>query len=297
MKKGVSQKVIKRIEAIERINISDALVLRYVVERRSYRNICLLWKINNRTISKLLKEYNIAIRYGGEAVKTQWENNPKRREEAGKLLAQTNHKLAQEGRHVRQGKTKENSEMIRNIAEKLKTSSSFFRKDVREKARKASMETRKKHPERMSALRKPLTPAKSIVAEHLKEKGFEFETGFLCKFYVADFFIPSLNMIVDCKGRGRFPLSYERHKYLSAENRCVVYCVNEFLLKGNLTNLDEYIVRRKSFGFNPTSVSEETVIFGACSATPFGADGDKFVINRFGVRSNYYSVLTRASND
>ena len=150
MEKGLSQEIIKRIESIEGMNIENAAKLRYIDQQLSYRKLCDLWGVNNRTIPKILNYSGISIRHGGEAVKTQWVNNPKRRKSAGENLANINHSLALEGKHIRQGKTKENSEMIRNISEKLKVSSSFNRPEVKRKALENSLMKRKEHPENMS---------------------------------------------------------------------------------------------------------------------------------------------------
>lgn len=52
----------------------------YIVEMKTYRQIMkLIGTKNNREIPKLLKEYNIPIRHGSEAVKTQWINNDERK--------------------------------------------------------------------------------------------------------------------------------------------------------------------------------------------------------------------------
>lgn len=298
MKKGISNKVKERVETIESMGIVDAAKQRYVVEQRSYRWLAKHWGVNQRTVARILSYCGIAIRHGSEAVATQWAGNLERRKQAGKKLAQTNHRLAMEGRHVRQGKTKSNSELIRHISEKLKTSTSFHRPDVRAQCVSNSIAFRHKHPERMSALRKPLSEAEKIMSGYLYAKGLPFEQKVLISpFYVADFFIPSLNLIIDCQGRNRFPLSYERHKSLAAEGRCVVYCVNEFVQRGVFTNLDDYITRLNLSRSNPSMRCEEAVIFGACGHRPFGDDTDQLLLNRFGVRANYYTVVSAATND
>ena len=153
MEKGLSQEIIKRVESIEGMNIEDAAKLRYIEQQLSYRKLCALWGVNNRTIPKILNCAGVAIRHGGEAVKTQWVNNSERRKSAGENLANINHSLALEGRHIRQGKTKENSEMILKISEKLKTSSSFNRPEVKRIALENSLKTRREHPENRAALR------------------------------------------------------------------------------------------------------------------------------------------------
>lgn len=59
----------------------------YVVEQKSYRQIMKLTGIkNNRRIPKLLNEYDIPIRRGSEAVKSQWVDNPKRRKQQGEVF-------------------------------------------------------------------------------------------------------------------------------------------------------------------------------------------------------------------
>lgn len=61
----------------------------YVVEKKSYRQIMkLIGTKNNRKVRKLLEQYDIPIRRGSEAVKTQWLNNDKRRKKQGEVFAE-----------------------------------------------------------------------------------------------------------------------------------------------------------------------------------------------------------------
>lgn len=65
----------------------DQMYQWYVAERKSYRQIMDILGINSaRKIKKLLTEYGIEIRKGSEAVKTQWENNHKRRKQQGEIF-------------------------------------------------------------------------------------------------------------------------------------------------------------------------------------------------------------------
>lgn len=58
---------------------------KYLNEMKGIREICKLLNTNaNRTISSILKYYNIPVRHGGEAIKTQWINNDERRCETSK---------------------------------------------------------------------------------------------------------------------------------------------------------------------------------------------------------------------
>ena len=297
MEKGISQEIKERVEAIEGINILDAAKCRYLIEMRSFRWISLHWQVNGRTVHRIMENLGIPIRHGSDAVRTQWIDNAERRVKAGKRLAQTNHELAAKGLHIRQGKTKENSKLIRGIAEKLKVSTSFLRPDVKTKALHCSLETRRLHPERMSALRTPLSKSEEIVHTYLSAKGLPFEKRKLLGRYVVDFFIPSLNLIIDCQGRSRFPLSYARHQAISQQGASVCYCVNEQVERRNFAHLDDYISRLKIFRANPTMRCAKTVIWGACGQRPFGEDTDKFFVHKFGVRSDYFSEFTATSDN
>jgi len=60
----------------------------YIVERLSYRQIMQNLGINNaRAVKRMLVDAGIEIRRGADAVKTQWENNPERREKQANWLS------------------------------------------------------------------------------------------------------------------------------------------------------------------------------------------------------------------
>ena len=59
--------------------IISAVSRLYVLERMSYRQISRKLKINPRTVSKYIKKSGVKTRHGGDAIKTQWENNDERR--------------------------------------------------------------------------------------------------------------------------------------------------------------------------------------------------------------------------
>lgn len=297
MKKGLSQETIKRVEAIEGMNIRDAVELRYIREFRSFRNLCALWGINGRTVPKLIIHCGFQIRHGGEAVRTQWMNNPERRKNAGLLLSSINHQMALEGRHVRQGKTKENSDMIRQVSEKLKHSSAFLRPDVKAAALKNSLRTRSEHPERMSALKTAPSVHERIIYDFLQSVHIQFEFRKLINGYVVDFFLPSVGLIIDCQGANRFPLSYKRHQAITAQGKQVVYCVNGFIKRGCLSNLHQYISDLQTSGIQPSARSQETVIWGARGFSPFGSDTYHFSVKRFHMGTYYKLCLTAATNN
>lgn len=297
MKKGLSQEIIKRIESIEGMNIRDAVELRYFRELRSYRYLCRLWGVNNRSVAKIIKHCGFAPRQGSEAVATQWVDNPGRRKATGELLAATNHRLALEGRHVRQGKTKENSELIRGISEKLRHTSAFLRSDVKRRALENSLKTRAEHPERMSALKFPPSVNERIIYEFLESLHIPFEFRKLIGLYMVDFYLPELRLAIDCQGTNRFPLSYKRHEAITAQGCQIVYCVNNYIKRGDFSDLHQYITGLQVSGSDPSLRSKDTVIWGARGSSPFGVDSHRFTIERFYVGSCYKLCLTASPND
>lgn len=86
------QAVIKKHEEYLEINsLGDWLYNQYVNESQSYREI--MAKLNtksNRTIKKLMDYYKIPIKYGSDAVATQWIDNPERRKQQSKYFTKFN---------------------------------------------------------------------------------------------------------------------------------------------------------------------------------------------------------------
>jgi hypothetical protein len=68
--------------------VKRALYDIYVTQRKSYRYICRLWQINNRSLMKLMRDCGIEPRDRSEAVKTQWEGNKERRTQASHVFRQ-----------------------------------------------------------------------------------------------------------------------------------------------------------------------------------------------------------------
>lgn len=296
MKKGLSKKVIKRIELIEGVDINDALELRYFTEKLSYRHLCKLWNISNHTIAKVFLHCNKEPRKGGEAVATQWINNPDRRKQAGENLSKINHSLALKGLHVRQGKTKENSQLIRNIAEKLKTSSSFNRPEVKAKAQARANITRKKHPERNPFLETPKTECEKIMWKFLAAKNIDFKFRFIIDGYFVNFYLPTYNLCIDIQGNNRFPLSYKRHKSILKNGYCIIYCITNFVKKAAFADLYNYISSLDSFCTTPSVLSNETVIWGTRNKFPFGEELNQISVKRVYVDSFHKLYVSTATD-
>lgn len=297
MKESALEKAAKRVESIEGMDFRDAVELRYVREQRGYRYLCARWKTNNRMLARLIPLAGFSVRHGSEAVKTQWVDAEGRRKATGKMLAQINHKLALAGLHVRQGANKGNSEMMRRVSDKLKTNSSFFREEVRVKALKHSVESRARHPERMSALRFPASCNEVVLLDFLRGKGIRFEFRKRIGRYIVDFYIPGEAFAIDCQGAGRFPLSYQRHAAIAAKGVQVVYCVNSFVKRADFSDLYKYIAHRQVSGRLPSHRCEDTVIWGARGPRPFGADTDKFTCERSYMNGCYKLILTASTDN
>lgn len=66
--------------------LQSAVQRRYVLLRMSVREIAAELQINHRTVLRTLARFGIDARQGGEAIVTQWEDNPKRRAKQAEWL-------------------------------------------------------------------------------------------------------------------------------------------------------------------------------------------------------------------
>lgn len=296
MKKGLSDEIIARIELFESTNIGDALEKRYFAELMSYRKLCALWNINGRTIKKIIAHCNKEPRYRGDAVKTQWINNAPRRIKAGDMLGKINHDKALKGLHIRQGKTKENSEMIRQIAEKLKTSSSLLRPEVRKKAVENARITRLKRPENNPFLKTPISKVELILIEFLNEKDIKFVFRYIVKGYFVNFYLPDYHLLIDLQGSNRFPLSFKRHQAIQEEGFSIVYCVHYFIKKSNFSDLYDYITTINKLGHNPPILSKKSVIWGASNLFPFGKQCNEVSVESIRVNKTNKLLIAATTN-
>lgn len=84
-------KFIDIVKFLENNNTNFELTIKkmYIEDLKSYRYIENILNINNRSVKKLLEHYNIPIRLGSDAVKTQWVNNDERRKDIGVSFAKS----------------------------------------------------------------------------------------------------------------------------------------------------------------------------------------------------------------
>ena len=73
------------------IPIKDWLIDHYLNQFQTYRQICAELSINTRTLMSYMKQYNIPIRKGSEAIKVQWINNDARRKAQSEFLKSIPH--------------------------------------------------------------------------------------------------------------------------------------------------------------------------------------------------------------
>jgi very-short-patch-repair endonuclease len=227
-----------------------------------------------------MKHYGIEPRHGGEAVKTQWICNDMRRKQASELLSQINRKLAKEGRHVRQGINKQNSELIRKIADKLKNTTSAKRPEVREKFSATKVFQYAVNPASHPNARMKLTDCKKLMYEFLKESGFRFVFNYRLGRYWINFFLPDIKLGIECRANGRFPLSWQRHSILTSAGLRMYYINNRVIKTWDFSELHKYISGLYSISALPAVNAQDTVIWGHRSLKPFAGQPDNLTIKR-----------------
>lgn len=269
MRPGPTDETIKRIEMIEGIPIREALVKLYIDGFFTYRKLCKRWNINVRTLMRLFRFYKIEPRKGSEAVKTQWIKNLERRKKASEFMKKFAKELAKKGKHGRLGKTKENSESIRQMAIKLSEISSASRQEVREKMSVARKFLHTIKPERHIQSKFSPTNYKLIIIEHLRNLGYDILINYNIPPYWINIIIPKLKLGIYCVANGRFPLSWDRHIHITDRGIRLIYITNSFIGRGNFSDIDNYIRELEIFGSYPPSKCKETVVWGRRNGTIF----------------------------
>lgn len=261
----ISAELLEKVCRIEDCTIEElpAIAFRlYIEDLITTRQLCDRWKVNNRSAPKILKHLGIKIRNPSEAVKTQWVNNPERRELSREVMRKNATEMSRQGRHPRLGKTKETDEGVRKIAEKLKTSTSAKRPEVMKKITEARIKRFRANPsEHPNAKVKP-TRAELMMIAHLQNMGFEVVHNHYIEPYWIDVYIPSLQIGIECFSVGRTPFDWARISSISGRGINLLYVVNRYVYDGKLADLDEYILLCQRVGSNPTSQGQKTVIWG-----------------------------------
>ena len=224
MKKGVSQEIKQRIEAIERLPTREALYNRYFIDMLTFRKICIKWNINTRTLMRLFTEYAFESRKGGEAIKTQWLNAENRKIKTSNNMAAMRKKYP----HWAIGIKRPDAAIL------MKTKNPMFNAETRERASKKTVETMNANPKLYGQYHKKPTRCEKKVFDFLISKNIPCVVNELINDRFIDIFIPLYNIGIECVHHARFPLSFDRHKKISDNNIKIIYCTNDFIYSSNI---------------------------------------------------------------
>jgi len=81
----------KALELKLNVPIADWLHEYYLAKSWPFRRICAYLGINMRTLMRYMRKFNIHTRHGSAAVKTQWIDNPRRRQQTSDLFKSLPH--------------------------------------------------------------------------------------------------------------------------------------------------------------------------------------------------------------
>lgn len=297
MRPGPTTEIIQRIELIEGCSADEALRVLYKEQGWTIYGLCERWHCNNRTVIRLMKWFGVTPRDSHERAMIQWAGNDARRKKAAEVLRKTVLQKSAEGRHPRQGKTKETDEGTRRAAEKLKVCSSAFRPEVRAKIAAANRARHQQDPSAHINARTPPTRIEALLLEKLADWGFNAVHNRSFFPYWIDIFIPALNVGIECFGSGRLNHSeWTRHAELCARGVKMLYVANRVIDAGNLGDLHQNLSNAKVIGANPPSQSQETVIWGCRNFSLFSSYPDNLTIKRTYLGGLYRLDISTPSN-
>ena len=230
---------------------------------------------------RLMKWFGVIARDSRERVRIQWIGNDARRQQASEILRKTALLQSAESRHPRQGKTKETDEGTRRCAEKLKTSSSAFRPEVRVKMVEAKRRLHQQDPSTHINARARPTPCEGLLLQFLAEWGFKANHNHSLFPYWIDIFLPEISTGIECFGSGRLnSMEWSRHAELSARGVRMLYVANRSIESGNLGDLHQYLAKLQVLGANPAAQRQEAVIWGCRDLSLFRGYPDNLTIKR-----------------
>lgn len=287
MKKGVSDKIKQRIEAIEGRTANEALRIIYFIDMKSFRFICEKWSINTRTLMRLFRDFGFEPRKGSEAIKTQWIGNEERRKYAAKKLSETR-KLHP---HPCLGISRPDA------SERMKANNPMFNLEIRNKANQKTIDTYNKEPQRMGQFHKKLTPYEQSVFDFFTYKGIKCIGNELIGKRFVDIYLPEFKIAIECVNSSRFPLSYDRHCHIKEQGVKVVYCTNYFIKKSDFDILYDYIINPDIVRSFPSLQSQEAVVFGRRNGIIFDTDFDKFTYKTINMDKLNVMFLTIATDN
>lgn len=302
MRPGPSPEIINRIEAIEKIAIAECLARFYIEKKLSYRQLCARWRINTRTLMRLMRHNNIEPRRGGDAIRAQWLNAPKkRREKSARLMRELTRRIKIEKRHPYLGKTKENNVSIKAIADALKKSSSMFRPEVRAKAGISKKLFIRRNPLEHATSKMLPTRAENELLEHFFSKGYNPIHNHIVSTTMGpkwlNLFFPALNLAIGCENVSRFPLDWRRHAAISELGIRMIYITNRRIYHGQWQGLDQYVFHVNSIRPYPTAHGKNTVIWGRINPESFAFQSDQTTIEHIRMNGLNELLFTTTGND
>jgi hypothetical protein len=230
---------------------------------------------------RLMKWFSVKPRDNRERVLIQWAENDARRKKASEVLRKTALQQSATGRHPRQGKTRETDEGTRRAAEKLKSSSSAFRPEVRAKIAETA---RRRHQQDITThinARTPPTRIESLLLQQLTDWGFDVAHNRSFFPYWVDIFLPSINVGVECFGSGRLKSTeWTRHAELCARGVTMLYVANRAIEAGNLGDLHEHLTNLQVLSPNPAAQGQKAVIWGCRGFSLFRGYPDNLTLKR-----------------
>lgn len=302
MKPGPSFEVIQRIEGIEKAPVAEVLDRCYIREQWSYRNLCERWRLNTRTLMRLLRHFGIKPRKGGDAVRAQWVHAPEeRRIKTSKAMKRMVTRMNREGRHPRLGKTKETDPGTHRTAEKLRKSTSARRPEVKVKAAVSHRLFIRRNPAEHATSKLPPTRAESLMLDHVRSLGFKAIHNHIAHTDLGpkwlNVFIPRLNLAIGCESYGRFPLDWRRHAAVSVLGIRQVFITNRRIRRGQWEGLDQYIACLKSVRPHPTAHGQNTVIWGRRNTASFEHQPDEVAVEAVSVNGCHELIVTTTPDD
>jgi hypothetical protein len=302
MKPGPSPEIIQRIEGIDGRPAAEVVHRLYLEEQFSYRQLCARWRLNTRTLMRLLEHFQITPRKGGDAVRAQWVHAPEERRHAtSKRMRCMVREMLRQGKHPRLGKTKETDRGARTTSEKLKHATSARRPEVRERNAAAHRLVVRRDPQAHATTKRSPTLAEAMMLTHLHRLGLKPIYNHIVLTSVGpkwiNVYVPRLNLGIECEHQSRFPLDWERHCVVSALGIRVVYITNKRIMRERFGGLDEYISRLQAIRPHPTAHGQNTVIWGRIDPAVFKDQPDQVAVETVAVDGGHTLLLTTAPED
>lgn len=281
MRPGPTTELIQRIELIEGRAADESLRVLYGEQGWTIPGLCERWHCNNRTVMRLMKWFGVKPRDNRERVLIQWAENDARRKQASQVLRKTALQQSATGHHPRQGKTKDTDEGARRTAEKLKSSSSAFRPEVRAKMVDAKRKLHEQDPSTHINARTPPTRIEGLLLQKLAEWGFNAVHNRSFFPYWVDIFLPEIDVGIECFGSQRLKnMEWTRHAELCARGVRLLYVANRVIDADNLGDLHQHLTNFQVFSPNPAAQSQEAVIWGCRDFSLFRGYPDNLTIKR-----------------